>query len=246
MWDSETGELIRIFEPLQGWINLSLGDSLYWHADGEKFTYIGGSYKVTWDIQTGKIIEVLTGDQYGIYSFNVIAINPSRTLVARGSHSPTDSNIRIWDINENRQIANLQDHLGGVSDIVFSPNGDYLLYGTGGADIRLLDINRMTEIYNLNFPNRSIVSLAFSPDGKIILIRLWEKTEMGGMVYSFKLLDTATGEVLLTISDVFRGSNGWWTNPVFSPDGNNIAASVDNYLRIWDIATGNYIEIHPE
>ncbi|MBL0136820.1 MAG: caspase family protein [Chitinophagaceae bacterium] len=76
--------------------------------------------------------------------------------------------IRIWDLNQQKNIVSIPTHLNYVYSVRFSPDGKYVAYGTPRNDIIIADIARGDEIYRLTGDQRIINSLAFSPDNKLL------------------------------------------------------------------------------
>ena len=58
---------------------------------------------------------------------------------------------------------------GGVSSVVFSPDGRYLAVGTwGGSSVQLIDTSNWQVIRTFEGHTDGATSVAFSPDGKLL------------------------------------------------------------------------------
>lgn len=116
-------------------------------------------------------------------------------------------------------------HSGGVSSVAFSPNGRYVLSGSG---LKLWDVVTGKELRSFDGDSSGVTSVAYSPDGQYILSGSGDRT--------LKLLEVNTGKQLRS----FEGHSGVVRSAIFSPDGRFIVSgSNDNTIRRWQLATGN-------
>ena len=242
IWDGRTGNEIRVLESPSPYFNMLSDCAVYWDNKKKQITCIGSRLLITWNINTGRIVKKLNGEQFGTASGFIIAINPNGTYFVRGSSvlQQTDT-ILLWNIKKNRQEG-VFTRQNPISAIKFSPNGRYILIGERGTFanagdissttgvIRLLDTHSMTEVYNI-FSSTVARSFDFNPDGKNFIVTLSDR---------IILFDTVTGE---EISTFLNPNNGRYTNAIFSPDGRFIAIGLNHNIRIWNISSGEYIDI---
>ena len=241
IWDGGTGNEISVLESPRPYFDTLYCD-VYWDNEKKQITCIGSGFLVTWDINTGRIVRKLNGEQFGTASGFKIAINPDGTYFVRGSWLPQYANtILLWNVIENRQEGVFTGR-NTVNAIKFSPDGRYILVGervtfarAGDPDsmtgvIRLLDTHSMTEVYNI-FLSTIARSFDFSPDGKNFIVTLFDR---------IILFDTVTGEEIFTF---LNPNNERYTNAIFSPDGRFIAIGLNHNIRIWNISSGEYIDI---
>ncbi len=120
LWDLEKGEVIRQYEGHSSWIE---GAALT--RDGKTAVSVGDGVRV-WDVATGR--QLRRWDDVG-KSFICVAISPDDHWVAASGY---DRIIRVWDLVSGQPVTTLYGHRNWVWDVVFTPDGKYLLSGGGG------------------------------------------------------------------------------------------------------------------
>ncbi len=160
-------------------------------------------------------------------SVSSVAFSPDGTLLASGAYSPSEANIKLWDVATRNLEATLEGHLGGptgVHSLSFSPDGAILASGSGDQTVKLWDVSSRTHLATLEGHAGHVYSVAFAPDGTLAsgsrdgTVRLWNVATRTGVA----TLEGGTGRVL----DV-----------AFSPDGTTLASSTDGGILLWDMAT---------
>ena len=136
-----------------------------------------------------------------------------------------DRNIPFSEVDEG--------HVGSVSSIAFSPDGNTLLSGSHDGTLILWDVVtgkqlRSIDGHRKNGQRFSITSVAFSPDGKSLLAACDDKT--------LRFWDAATGAELR----VFNNPDYSHT-AVFSPDGTMVAGANCESVILWDALTGRLL-----
>ena len=112
--------------------------------------------------------------------------------------------------------------------VMFTPDGKNILAAKGNL-IKVWDAATQAELTPLPLPER-VDGLAVSPDGKILAVSL--RMEI-------KLL-SIEGEELFSLT----GHGHQIFALAFSPDGKTLASgSLDNTIRLWDVATGQLLQI---
>jgi WD40 repeat protein len=230
IWDGKTGEEIGILEDPKVHKNVSRDDAVYWNNEKKRIICTGGGFMITWDINTGKIVDILKGEQFGMYFGFIIAVSPDGVHLVRSSFFKEHADILFWNIAENRQEGVFIGS-NGIWTMNYSPDGNYILAGEQGAVIRLFDARSMAEVYSIKVLADYIYSLEFSPDGKYFISTLPDR---------IILFDTAAGK---EISTFLNPNKGRFTNAVFSPDGRFIAIGLNHNIRIWNILNGEYTDI---
>lgn len=92
----------------------------------------------------------------GMWSQTAIAQSPDGLLLAAASHSG-DDNIKLWRIADGSLSRTLGADLGGVNDIAYSPNGQFIasaagvVFGYEDASVKIWREFRMGKS-SINFP----------------------------------------------------------------------------------------------
>ncbi len=200
LWDVETGRLIREFDGITQAIH-----GVAFSSDGRQVV-AAGEYKLVglWHVETGRQIRRFFRP---ITHVSSVAISPDGRRVVSGQFAmtrkddawldPENSAACLWDVHTGREIRRFRGHTGGVLSVAFSPDGRYVLTGSGGHDdstgyykaydntVRLWDVETGVELCRFN-PGQRVTSVAFLPDGRFIVsgggdgqpdLRLWELPE---------------------------------------------------------------------
>jgi WD40 repeat protein len=189
---------------------------------------------------SGRELAALTGlDRRGL---NVACDSDGRRVAATGAEWNGwgfDRDVRVWDADTGRELAAFRpDPIAGrrtLGVVALSPDGRRVAYdhAVPRADgppvrVRVCEADGGRELLTLA-ADGLLLSLAFSPDGRLLAA--------GSINGRLSVWDTAEGGRLL-----FRGAQD--APPFrlrFSPDGRRLAAVDREYVRIWDVGTGQEV-----
>ncbi|MFC1719117.1 WD40 repeat domain-containing protein, partial [Candidatus Poribacteria bacterium] len=140
---------------------------------------------------------------------------------------------KLWDVSgpqEVQEIATLDEHLGYVYSVSFSPDGELLASGDRFGIVKLWNVASHQEVATLTGHSDRILSVSFSPDGKLLASGSWDST--------VKLWDISSGQEVATLTE----HSGPVYSVSFSPDGKLLAsASWDSTVKLWDISSGQEV-----
>lgn len=134
--------------------------------------------------------------------------------------------IKLWDVATNKERATIAPKDCEPGRVAISPDGKRLAFTayTRAADsesVRVTDFDGKEEL-QLKGHTNAIIGVMFSPDGALLATASYDK--------SARLWDARTGEQLAEFPEkrVLAAA--------FSPDGNTLAVSAMNSVKLWDIS----------
>jgi WD40 repeat protein len=142
-----------------------------------------------------------------------------------------DATIRLWDVENGKEVRRFEGHTEWVIGLAFSPDGRQAVSCALDRSVRLWDVETGRQLRSFSGCRTSEDLVTFSPDGRRILSGCgwgpgWRHA---GFDYGVRLRDVATGEVLAS----FEGARAPVVSVAFSPDGRTaLAAGCDNVIRL--------------
>ena len=128
LWDATTGKVLRFVT------NASAMDVLAVAPDGSRFAEAGADKYVR--VRDATSLAVLQEFRIHDGSITALAWHPTRPILATGSD---DLNIRLWNLDDGRQIEEIRGSLTAPKSLAFSPGGRRLGCATLAGITRIWD-----------------------------------------------------------------------------------------------------------
>ena len=201
VYDVSTGERLRELS------NIVHGIHALAPIPGSSQVLVGGEYHLAgvWDGDSGERLRKFTGLHEHAYA---IALSPDAKRAATGQvpikmrnerfEDPETAVICIWDVETGKLTSKLRGHTGSVHGLAWTPDGRYLVSGSGGQahgqtyskswdnSLRVWDVATGQQVASVDL-GVSINSLAILPDGQHVVtaggddgkpdLRLWRLPE---------------------------------------------------------------------
>lgn len=213
--------------------HLAIAPNGQWLATGgvDNFVYL-------WDLPTQKVQYMLVDHAAPVER---LTFSPDNQTLA--AHDANET-ISVWAVASGQRLNSYRLHLAAIQELAFSPDGRRLISGCVDATVYWWDVSQPPHAQE---PTHAQVTVrlvgqryrarivAFSPDDALIAsadfagsLRLWYRPHRTtGSWSSRELWDTRT-----SISQI-----------VFSPDGQLLAISSNDGLRLWSLARGRQLPL---
>lgn len=230
VWDVQRGEVLHRLEGHTEQVR-----EVAYHPDGDIIVSVSSDDNLFfWDAQTGELINTFRQDD--ILSMTGVAYSPDGTTIAT-SHSRfygdsfPDLMVRIRDAETGTILHTFEHH---SFNVVFSPDGRYLL--SGGDGMRIWDTETGAQLAEFN--GSWVHNVAFSLDGDSFAYTL-----EGGIIQIYRTDDIALADDLQPTRVIETHSDSI-NDIVYHPNGRYIVSSETiphSQVRLWDIQTGAFI-----
>ncbi len=219
------GEELRTFPTNSGWVR-----SVSFSPIGSFIAFAGDSNMIELRHPDKKLDRTLRGHESTVWDIN---FSPDGTKLVSASE---DGTVKLWDVNDGRELKTLRGHEGTVWSASFSPDGKTIASASDDSTIKLWQFFDRSDIKVLRVHRQGVTSLSFSHDGKWLL-----SASIDGKVWLWNLEGQEPKLINRENSPVWSAS--------FSPDNKTIAfATNDNVVNLWsfDRQESNKLEGHKE
>ncbi len=191
-----------------------------------------------YDLIQGSPIATLPGSYMHLPVFS-----PNNRLIAATYDSHPASSVRVWDIQTGKIVNVLGGPDTGITDLSFSPDGQFLVGAAGGSAWIWEVMNpNMADAYRLKLFTseqdveklhyiQSVTAAQISPDNRLLALadnlrNLW-------------LYDLASGTAVYRL----QGHAAPIELLRFNPDGSLLlSADTDGAILLWDVSTGDAVD----
>ena len=168
--------------------------------------------------------------------------HPAGEMMATGD---ANGDISLWQISDGQRLAILQGHTNWTRALAFSTDGKLLASSSEDCTFRLWDTRSGQQVAMFGPHTHPLRGIAFSRDGQKLTV-----CSDDGQIRIYDLPNLLADPATLTVESHCTQSLGGHTNWVFSvnysPDERRLAsAGADGTVRIWDVATGECVQIFP-
>ena len=199
-----------------------------------QFALIGsdGQAKIR-DLESGAVIRSL---QLPAPKVSGLSSTEDGKTLAGGGKDPASVSanlLRVWD-SDGKQRFQVPAGIGGLSAMIFSPDGQTLIAAAYDTDVRVWNARNGELVKVMEDMTVAMFDLAYSPDGKLLAAAGVDRTIYLWDAKAWKLLRTITGqpEMISALE--------------FSPDGkflvtggmNEMAFGAPVKVIVWDVASG--------
>ncbi|HCS54068.1 MAG TPA: hypothetical protein DIW81_21195, partial [Planctomycetaceae bacterium] len=149
------------------------------------------------------------------------------------------------DVTSLTERACLRGHEEKVTQVVFSPDGNWIASGSSDQSVRVWNVVSSAQQIILRGHQDCVTSIAYSPDGNRIIsgsldqtVRIWD-VHMSRLPRMFKNVIYWLKKVTSPEPNSLVGHNGGVLCVNFSPNGMRIVSgSQDQTIRVWDATSG--------
>ncbi len=194
-----------------------------------------------WDLKTGAELAVLAGHQGYVSS---VRITPDGKRAVTAS---SDKTLKVWNLEKYTLVQTLAGLSGEASNLVITADGKRLFStavkkstGTAVWGIAVWDLDLGVEVASLETGSSGILAMAITPGGESLI-----SGDMDGVLRVWDLEHNCLVHTIQAHSGLVLVPGG---NPLYglalavTPDGKQVvSASVDQQLRVWDLASGHQV-----
>jgi WD40 repeat protein len=120
--------------------------------------------------------------------------------------------VRLWELATGKEVRRFTGHEDSVWSVAVTPDGKYVVSGSGDKTVRLWDLATGKEVRRFTGHDGAVLSVAVTPDGKYVVSGSWDNT--------VRLWELATGKEVRR----FTGHEDWVRSVAVTPDGQYVVS----------------------
>jgi WD40 repeat protein len=209
-----------------------------------------------WDARTGSELASRKGRAAEV---NSLAFSLDGKQLLALTSGPRNA-VVLREVLTDKTLLTLEGHTGVLASAALSPDRTTIASaaspfsnppGEQPSEVKLWDVKTGQELRTIPYTPRSVTGLSFSPDGRLLagVSSVFDREQKRFLNPVIKVWEVQTGREVLSLGT----DDGRTGVPVFSPDGEHIAApfTVGGYppptppreagVRIWDVKTGKEV-----
>ena len=149
------------------------------------------------------------------------------TPAAHASRTPSPTAKKASSSQPWKCVQTWQDHLGAVTNIAISPDGNMLASSSTDTMVKLWNLRTGKAFCTLTGHTAWVLSIAVSPDGQVLASASEDQT--------IKLWHLKTGSLIRTLT----GHTQAIATVAFNPNRQTlISAGQDGLIKVWNLSTG--------
>jgi WD40 repeat protein len=191
---------------------------------------LGTSDVKIWESRTGQECASLDGHASFI---NALAFSPDgHQLASAGGYRNQPGEIFVWNAMDGQQLMALNGHRGAVRGLAYSNSGNRLASVSNDGTVKIWDLDGQRAILTMVGHEHRVSSVAFSPNDRFVASGSYDKT--------VRIWNAATGDECHCLS----GHQALVSKLKFSPDSMCLASCDGWDVRVWDVKSGNCLQLH--